>query len=104
MVSSRRVLSLAALPVLALAAAKGNKTLSTKVLILGGGLTGVTAARTLALELNVTDYLVVEARHELGGRLQNTDIGGYNIEFGANWIQVCTLYMYPPTSFHMHVG
>lgn len=61
--------------------------LSTKVLILGGGMAGVSAAHSMALELNITDLLVVEARHELGGRVQMGSIGGINVEFGANWIQ-----------------
>lgn len=41
----------------------------------------------MALDLNITDFLVVEARHELGGRVQQGSIGGFNVEFGANWIQ-----------------
>lgn len=59
----------------------------TKVLILGAGLTGVTAAKALALERNITDYLIVEALPEVGGRLKSTTIGGYPVEIGANWIQ-----------------
>lgn len=61
--------------------------LTTKVLILGGGMTGVSAAHSMALDLNITDFLVVEARHELGGRVQQGSVGGINVEFGANWIQ-----------------
>jgi polyamine oxidase len=69
------------------AIADDSRVINTTVLILGGGLTGITAARALALENNVTDFLVVEARHELGGRVQNGEIGGLKVEFGANWIQ-----------------
>lgn len=64
-----------------------NGNYKTKVLILGAGLTGVTAAKALALERNITDYLIVEALPAVGGRLKNTSIGGYPIEVGANWIQ-----------------
>ena len=46
----------------------------TKVLILGGGVAGVTAARTLHEE--GIDF-IVEARHELGGMMSHT--------FGENW-------------------
>jgi len=60
---------------------------NTTVLILGAGMTGITAARSLANELNITDFLIVEARHEVGGRMQNTKIGSTTIELGANWIQ-----------------
>jgi polyamine oxidase len=61
-----------------------------KVLILGGGVTGVIAARTLH-EKGIDDFLIVEARGELGGRMQNYEIGvpgeQYTIELGPNWIQ-----------------
>ncbi|KIK41009.1 hypothetical protein CY34DRAFT_806548 [Suillus luteus UH-Slu-Lm8-n1] len=61
-----------------------------KVLILGGGVAGVIAARTLHRK-GVDDFLIVEARNELGGRMQNYTIGvsgkQYTIELGPNWIQ-----------------
>ena len=36
-----------------------------RVLILGGGMAGVTAARTL-YDQGIDDFLVIEARHEVG--------------------------------------
>ncbi|KAG2749340.1 amine oxidase [Suillus brevipes Sb2] len=61
-----------------------------KVLILGGGVAGVIAARTLHRK-GIDDFLIVEARNELGGRMQNYTIGvsgkQYTIELGPNWIQ-----------------
>lgn len=42
-----------------------EKVLRTKVAILGGGMTGITAAKTL-YENGVHDFVVVEARSELG--------------------------------------
>ncbi|KZT05137.1 amine oxidase [Laetiporus sulphureus 93-53] len=61
-----------------------------KVLILGGGVSGVVAARTLH-EQGISDFLVVEARHELGGRLMSHSFGSpgrrYTVELGANWVQ-----------------
>lgn len=41
-----------------------------QVLILGGGVAGVIAARTLQ-ERGISDFIIVEARHELGGRLMS---------------------------------
>ncbi|OSX57036.1 hypothetical protein POSPLADRAFT_1158026 [Postia placenta MAD-698-R-SB12] len=62
----------------------------TKVLILGGGVAGVTAARAL-YEQGVTDFMIVEARGELGGRLTSQTFGApgrqYTVEVGANWVQ-----------------
>ncbi|KAG0694709.1 hypothetical protein DFH29DRAFT_1033165 [Suillus ampliporus] len=62
----------------------------TKVLILGGGVAGVIAARTLH-EKGIDNFLIVEARDQLGGRMQNYTIGvpgkQYTVELGPNWIQ-----------------
>ena len=58
----------------------------TKVAILGGGIAGVIAARTLS-ENGIPDFLIVEAESVLGGRLKETKFGGYTIELGANWIE-----------------
>ena|ERR1700738_4285983 len=68
-----------------LAAHAAAKTIKTKVLILGGGMSGTIAARTLS-RANVTDFLIVEARHELGGRMMNAEFVGQTVELGANWV------------------
>lgn len=63
---------------------------NTTVLILGGGVAGIIAARTLH-EQGIDDFKVVEARHELGGRLQSFKFGvsgnEHVLELGANWVQ-----------------
>ncbi|KAH8093152.1 amine oxidase [Cristinia sonorae] len=60
------------------------------VLILGGGVAGIAAAQAL-YENGVSDVIVVEARHELGGRMMSRSFGSvdkqYTVEVGANWIQ-----------------
>ncbi|KAH7913158.1 amine oxidase [Hygrophoropsis aurantiaca] len=60
------------------------------VLILGGGVAGVIAARTLH-EQGINDFIIVEAREELGGRLINLNFGApgrnYSVEVGAGWIK-----------------
>ncbi len=60
------------------------------VLILGGGVAGVIAARTLH-EHGIDDFKIVEARSELGGQLQNFKFGvpgnQHSLELGANWVQ-----------------
>lgn len=53
------------------------------VLILGGGMAGVAAARTLHA-MGKTNYIVFEANNKLGGRIRRDDTR--NIELGANWI------------------
>ena len=62
----------------------------TKVLILGGGVAGVVAARTLH-EQGIDDFMILEARPELGGRLMSHEFGmdgnRWMVEVGANWVQ-----------------
>ena len=66
-----------------------RKVPDTQVLILGGGVAGIIAARTLAAQ-GITDFLIVEAREGLGGRMCSTTFGAPNrqltVELGANWI------------------
>ncbi|KAF8527026.1 amine oxidase [Hysterangium stoloniferum] len=58
-----------------------------RVAILGGGMAGITAARTLH-EQGIQDFVIIEGRSELGGRMQNGAFkNGLKIEFGPNWIQ-----------------
>ena len=53
------------------------------VLILGAGITGISAARTLEVS-GITNFLVLEATDRIGGRIREYD--GTSIEVGANWI------------------
>jgi polyamine oxidase len=57
-----------------------------KVLILGGGVAGVIAARTLH-EQGIDDFVIVEAGGELGGRMMTAKFANLTIEQGPNWIQ-----------------
>ncbi|KDQ59970.1 hypothetical protein JAAARDRAFT_56889 [Jaapia argillacea MUCL 33604] len=67
-----------------------SSSTNASVLILGGGVAGVIAARTLH-EQGITNYLIIEARNELGGRLTSHKFGAkdhqYTVEVGANWVQ-----------------
>ena len=60
------------------------------VLILGGGVAGVIAARTLH-ERGHDNFIIVDARTELGGRMQSYTFGEKGntrtIELGPNWVQ-----------------
>ena len=53
------------------------------VLILGAGMAGVAAARTLHVN-GITNYIVLEANAKIGGRIRRDNTKG--IELGANWI------------------
>ncbi|KAI0087580.1 amine oxidase [Irpex rosettiformis] len=79
-------LALPAPPQIPLSSARSD----AKVLILGGGMAGITAARTLH-DQGIDDFIVVEARHEVGGRMLSHTFGEpgrqYTVELGANWVQ-----------------
>jgi NADPH-dependent 2,4-dienoyl-CoA reductase/sulfur reductase-like enzyme len=62
------------------------ESVKTKVAILGGGMSGVMAARTLA-QANITDFLIIEGKPQLGGRMLSTNFMGQTVELGANWVQ-----------------
>lgn len=56
------------------------------VAIIGGGLSGMTAARELQRQ-GVENFVVLEARDRVGGRTINHDLGsGYIAEGGGQWI------------------
>ena len=57
------------------------------MLILGAGLSGVTAATTL-LENNITDFYVLEGRDYIGGRIHAVQFEGFTVETGANWLHL----------------
>lgn len=57
----------------------------TKVVIIGAGAAGIGAAELLTKE-GFEDFIVLEARGRLGGRIWKKDFMGYGVEMGANWI------------------
>ena len=56
------------------ALSKRQNVKDATVLILGGGVSGIIAAKTLT-EKGIKDFKIVEARDELGGRLHSETFG-----------------------------
>ncbi|KAF9238348.1 hypothetical protein BU15DRAFT_47713 [Melanogaster broomeanus] len=90
---SRRLALLGLLSAASVASATTTTTPAsnhTTVLILGGGMAGVIAARTLH-EQGIDDFIIVEAKIELGGRMIPKAFGVTGrqvvVEMGPNWIQ-----------------
>ena len=63
-----------------------TKEKHTKVLILGAGIAGVSAAKTLHKN-GIDDFILLEGTDRIGGRMLNLSWHGTTIEQGANWIQ-----------------
>ena len=61
-------------------------SLDADVLILGAGVTGIVAGKTLS-ENNITNFIILEGMPDIGGRVRSVPFGGVNVELGANWIQ-----------------
>ena len=64
---------------------KRATTHRTKVLILGAGVAGLVAAKTLE-QNGVKDFLILEAQDYIGGRFKQRSFAGVKLEEGANWI------------------
>jgi monoamine oxidase len=54
------------------------------VVVIGGGLSGLTAAR--ALRRAGAAVAVLEARDRVGGKMLTVDIGGCAVDLGAHWV------------------
>ncbi|KAK3585127.1 hypothetical protein CHS0354_034258 [Potamilus streckersoni] len=56
-----------------------------KILILGAGMTGITAAKTLH-DKGYRNLIILEGSNRIGGRIKETKIGNFIVEGGAAWI------------------
>lgn len=55
-----------------------------RVIVIGAGVSGLTAARDLSVA--GADVVVVDARDRIGGRTWTHDIGGVPVDLGGSWI------------------
>jgi choline dehydrogenase-like flavoprotein len=62
--------------------ANKQRAIETEVVVIGGGIAGLTAASELAAA--GTDVAVLEARDLVGGRTWNTELGGESNEQGGD--------------------
>ncbi|OIW11791.1 hypothetical protein TanjilG_31193 [Lupinus angustifolius] len=57
----------------------------SSVIIIGAGISGISAAKILA-ENGVDDVVLLEASDRIGGRMRKEQFGGVSVELGAGWI------------------
>ena len=55
------------------------------VLILGAGMSGLGAAERLS-EMGIDNFLIVDQRDQIGGRVQTAEFGGGIVELGPQWL------------------
>lgn len=65
--------------------ASKKEELIADVLILGAGMSGISAAKSLQ-ESGVTNILILEARDRIGGRIRSEIFNGQTVELGAGFI------------------
>jgi heterodisulfide reductase subunit A-like polyferredoxin len=56
-----------------------------RIVIIGAGVSGLSAANQL-IKSSIDDFLILEARSRIGGRIISIDVGSRRVELGANWI------------------
>ncbi|XP_052863342.1 spermine oxidase [Anopheles cruzii] len=62
-----------------------NERRKHKVIIVGAGMAGLSSANHLTKN-GCSDFLILEGRNRVGGRIVSIDMGMQKIELGANWI------------------
>lgn len=65
---------------------ESGSNLHVGVIIIGAGMSGINAGKRLS-EKGIRNFIILEARDEIGGRMMTHDFHGLTIEKGANWIE-----------------
>ncbi|XP_039120475.1 polyamine oxidase 1-like [Dioscorea cayenensis subsp. rotundata] len=64
----------------------GAMAKSPSVIIVGAGMSGISAAKTLS-DAGITDLTILEATGRIGGRMYKVPFAGLQVEKGANWVE-----------------
>lgn len=62
-----------------------SATARKKVVVIGGGITGLVAARRLRMLAPQVDVVLLEASDRIGGKILTHDVAGVPVEAGADW-------------------
>ena len=71
------------------------------VLILGAGMSGISAAKSLHKN-GVDNFMIIEARDSMGGRIRSKKFGGIRVELGEQWVFGIHFPEDPPKRFSDH--
>ncbi|XP_002981437.2 polyamine oxidase [Selaginella moellendorffii] len=66
--------------------ASDGHTKTDSVVIVGAGISGIMAARTLS-QNGINDFVILEATERIGGRMREEAFAGGIVEIGANWVE-----------------
>ena len=82
-----QILALVAVVVIIPASCQPNcdRDPDAQVLILGAGLAGLGAARKLS-ERGINDFLILEQRNQVGGRVQSVQFADTTVQLGPQWV------------------
>ncbi|CAD6204122.1 GSCOCG00009874001-RA-CDS [Cotesia congregata] len=64
---------------------RGSMNIKTKVLIIGAGASGISAGCQL-IKNNFNDFVILEAKNRIGGRIFTTRFGDNVVDLGAQWV------------------
>ncbi|KAJ4720525.1 putative Polyamine oxidase [Melia azedarach] len=67
------------------AVASRSRQASDAIIIVGAGMSGIMAAKTLE-EAGHKDFIILEATSRIGGRIHKGNVAGNTVEMGANWL------------------
>eukprot|EP00253_Pinus_taeda_P006421 PITA_06421 len=65
---------------------RGSKVAATTTIIVGAGMSGIMAAKTL-WDNGMKDFVILEATDRIGGRMHKESFAGHTVEMGANWVE-----------------
>ena len=88
-------------PILAVRCPALESGYDADVLILGAGMSGISAAKSLH-ENGVDDFMIIEAGDRMGGRMRSKEFGGIRVELGEQWIFGIHFPEDPPRLFSDH--
>ncbi|XP_074316278.1 polyamine oxidase 1-like [Silene latifolia] len=83
-IASMEILSFLSFILLSIAYTSSSAA-TPSVIIVGAGMSGISAAKTLH-DAGVRDFVILEATNRIGGRIKKTEFAGHTVEMGANWL------------------